>query len=991
MTQSLLLRYAFVWLGLVVLLPGVLVGQELIVEPTASEGPYLNEIIAGDTTSTGERLDENRVYVLRRDGIYLVNDDIRAIGFSLRMMTEDGAGARAIIYPVTNTETGGFPDPIVDMQGDVWIKSVVMTGYTDAIPEEVANINSTIIRPNAPGFDLTLDDVVMSNTRGQHIRTQAAARNVVITNTIFANMGDLGRSNFGAGKAIDLRDGSVELLKMQNCTFVNFQDRIIRHRSSTAPINHLVFDHNTIINGMSYHGTIALGWMGDDAEITNNLFLDHYVAGSDLNDESRQAEYDEHGETFGNGKPSMPWIFSVPNDSTEWTVANNFYAVSAAVQTFYDTYAAAGVQGVGEALTEHIASKVGGTPFQAVDLEVANRPDVMIDMAVWYREETGLTKETGTFVREDDDFDRRPVTYFTDEFDASYPTDNPAYSGGENGFPAGDLNWFPAKKAEWESGSSVELVPLVVEPTDGVNGPFLNEVIAGDTTSTGDRAEMGRVYVLRRDGIYLTNDDIRAVGFPLRMMTEDGAGARAIIYPVTNTETGGFPDPIVDMQGDVWIKSVVMTGYTDAIPEEVANINSTIIRPNAPGYDLILDDVVMSNTRGQHIRTQAAARNVKITNSIFANMGDLGRSNFGAGKAIDLRDGSVDTLLMQNNTFVNFQDRIIRHRSSTAPINHLIFDHNSVINGMSYHGTIALGWMGADAVITNNLFLDHYVAGADLNDESRQAEYDEHGETFGNGKPSMPWIFSVPNDSTLWTVSNNYYATSQAVNDFYAAYANEGVLGVGEPVTDHIRGRVGKTADALFEEVELEVANRPDVMINMATWYRTETGLTKETGTFVREDDDFDRRPVTYFTEEFDASYPTDNPAYTGAVKGFPVGDLNWFPEKKQEWIATPIEHDPVTDVPIAFELEQNYPNPFNPTTHISYRLPEAAKVSLSVYNILGARVAQLVDNVSQTAGRYTVTWNGTDGGGAGVASGVYLYQLRTENSVITKSMILLK
>ena len=76
---------------------------------------------------------------------------------------------------------------------------------------------------------------------------------------------------------------------------------------------------------------------------------------------------------------------------------------------------------------------------------------------------------------------------------------------------------------------------------------------------------------------------------------------------------------------------------------------------------------------------------------------------------------------------------------------------------------------------------------------------------------------------------------------------------------------------------------------------------------------------------------------------------------------------------------------------HRPNRLPEAAKVSLAVYNILGARVAQLVDNASQAAGQYTVTWNGTDGTGAGLASGVYLYQLRTENSVITKSMILLK
>ncbi|HUF09933.1 MAG TPA: FlgD immunoglobulin-like domain containing protein [Rhodothermales bacterium] len=535
---------------------------------------------------------------------------------------------------------------------------------------------------------------------------------------------------------------------------------------------------------------------------------------------------------------------------------------------------------------------------------------------------------------------------------------------------------------------------LIIEPT-GDGGPYLNEIIAGDTTSTGARNDLNRVYVLRRDGIYLINDDIVINGFPLRMKSEDGVGAKAIIYPVTNTTTGGFPDPIIDMRDHVWVKDVVMPGYVDSIPEEVANIASTIVRVNAPGFDLTLDGVVMSNTRGQHIRTESAARNVYVRNSIFANMGDLGRSNFGAGKAIDLRAGSVDTLLFVNNTFVNFQDRIIRHLSSTAPINYLLFDHNTIVNGMSYHGMIALGWMGSHGRITNNLFVDGFVTGADLNDETRQAEFNEHGELFPNGKPATMWIFSVPNDSTTWDIAGNYFSTSDEVDAFYANYAAAGVLGVGEPISQHLKARIGADSANAFTEVDLDLNNRPMVMLNMAEWYRTETGLTKETATFVREDDDFDRRPVGYFTGEFDAGYPTDNPAYTGAVGGLPAGDLNWFPDKKVEWeeqggIHTDVEADP-GQIPVTFVLNQNYPNPFNPTTNISYSLPEAARVTVAVYNVLGALVTRLVDDAAQPAGVYRVTWNGTDAGGAKVASGVYLYQLRAENTVVTKSMVLLK
>lgn len=121
------------WIGLLVLL---LFGaansraQELIVEPFNVSGQYLNEVIAGDTTATGERNDPNRVYVLRRNGVYLVNDDIIVRGFDLRLMTEEGEGEKAIIYPVVNTETGSFPDPIIRMEGNVWIKDVVAGGVS---------------------------------------------------------------------------------------------------------------------------------------------------------------------------------------------------------------------------------------------------------------------------------------------------------------------------------------------------------------------------------------------------------------------------------------------------------------------------------------------------------------------------------------------------------------------------------------------------------------------------------------------------------------------------------------------------------------------------------------------------------------------------------------------------------------------------------------------------------------------------------------------
>ncbi|MEW5993879.1 MAG: T9SS type A sorting domain-containing protein [Candidatus Zixiibacteriota bacterium] len=94
--------------------------------------------------------------------------------------------------------------------------------------------------------------------------------------------------------------------------------------------------------------------------------------------------------------------------------------------------------------------------------------------------------------------------------------------------------------------------------------------------------------------------------------------------------------------------------------------------------------------------------------------------------------------------------------------------------------------------------------------------------------------------------------------------------------------------------------------------------------------------------------------------------------------------------LPITFELAQNYPNPFNSATKIEYSLPAASKIRIVVYNILGQQVKTLIDT-EQEAGKHTVVWNGTDGSGDEVASGVYFYRLTVGNRVSSKKMMMLK
>jgi hypothetical protein len=89
--------------------------------------------------------------------------------------------------------------------------------------------------------------------------------------------------------------------------------------------------------------------------------------------------------------------------------------------------------------------------------------------------------------------------------------------------------------------------------------------------------------------------------------------------------------------------------------------------------------------------------------------------------------------------------------------------------------------------------------------------------------------------------------------------------------------------------------------------------------------------------------------------------------------------------LPGEFFLSQNYPNPFNPVTTIGYAIPKTSVVTIEIYNILGQRVAQLV-NEEKLPGYYRVTFNSSH-----LSSGIYFYNLRTSYYCLTKKMIVIK
>lgn len=517
-------------------------------------------------------------------------------------------------------------------------------------------------------------------------------------------------------------------------------------------------------------------------------------------------------------------------------------------------------------------------------------------------------------------------------------------------------------------------------PPYTVSGKFLNQQMAEDTVANGFVAN--RVYVLQRGGLYLSNAIFRNTGWHLRIRANDSVSGKLPVLMLYPTSTGTPPGQAFDVRGDITLKNLFITGYYELVDSNLNNLQGSLMNTGAVGANITIDSCILSNTNGNHIRTDQAPKNVKVTNTIFANMGYLGRSNLGAGKGIDVRAGSVDTLIFENCTFVNWLDRVVRHFNSTAPIKYFKFNHNTLVNGGSYDGILSLGRVGYKAIITNNLLYDAFAFGNDT-DATRQAEFTDSGEKDAYGKARMTWVISNPNDTTQWTVSHNYYAVSDSGQAFYNRHAAKGVTGEGSPLTWHINAKLGADSANAFKKIKLAFKDIPKGMNNLMDWYRSPSGgnKTKNTPTvlWVRSQHDFDRRGFQYLRDSLNASFNASVNLSAAGSDSKVIGDARWS-------YLGPTGVAKTNDfVPGVFSLDQNYPNPFNPSTTIKYQVPVNGLVTLKVFNLIGQEVATLVNEV-QTASGYETSFDASK-----LSSGIYFYTLRAGNFVETKKMMLIK
>ena len=152
--------------------------------------------------------------------------------------------------------------------------------------------------------------------------------------------------------------------------------------------------------------------------------------------------------------------------------------------------------------------------------------------------------------------------------------------------------------------------------------------------------------------------------------------------------------------------------------------------------------------------------------------------------------------------------------------------------------------------------------------------------------------------------------------------------------------------------------------------------------------------PVSPPVVEGQVRLPDGSPVAGAQVVVFDVADLRRGPvgqatTDEAGQFALPLAASTAWVLPREVALGPNYPNPFNPSTLIPYQLATPSPVRLEVFNVLGQRVATLVDG-QQGAGAYVARWDGTDASGRAAASGVYFYRLTVAGAHWTGKMVLL-
>ncbi|AEN74336.1 hypothetical protein Rhom172_2443 [Rhodothermus marinus SG0.5JP17-172] len=445
----------------------------------------------------------------------------------------------------------------------------------------------------------------------------------------------------------------------------------------------------------------------------------------------------------------------------------------------------------------------------------------------------------------------------------------------------------------------------VVEWADENGLPLMNALT--NTVANDTERPAGRIYKLKRGGFYWITEHISNNEFDLRLIgqtAEEGAATGENVCGESGTEDcgpaiiqrfrreDGTVDGLMiessgDGNGGLELRNLWLMGQDDS--GVTANYEPILI--NSKNSKFIFDHVVFDRNDWHHLSFKAEGNDIIITNCLFRNL--VGPTQIWEGRAIRLEAGA-DTVIFENNSFFNLTS--FPFQSEAAPVEYFLFNHNTLVNfGRNFNA----GGLWKRAYVTNNLMINPFWQG-----ESEQQYQDRLNSWVGAGNDPdyfsvccehigifgiqpLPSRYGLETDRRIVLANNNWWL-DPAVAQIHQQ------LGVrSQPLVSDTTARWFELYDGMVMEnntnLEVQLANAPttqevyNLMQQFISQWINEAPTPWALVVWDPGRDPDPKANIWPVPEDFSYSDPQLESAGTD---GLPLGDLNWFPDALQDYLA---------------------------------------------------------------------------------------------------------